>query len=174
MAIMISNGHKYLSVRDAIVVDDADDVIVLSSLRLSTSSLETNHFYQPSVWPIPSAIDGETLGITGFPGDFRKIVGRDLNPGSWHVECPCIVGSGGRCLIPGINYGAERESVLHVENPPPLADIGGSSGAPVFAWRNGEAVLVGIVTDGTDGAGVDSTIWISPLTGLQQNGMLSI
>jgi hypothetical protein len=173
MAIMISNGHRYLSVRDAQYIDEVDDVIVLSSANLSAAVLEKNHFYSPPTWPIPPAVDGEILGVTGFPGDYRKIHGRDINPGSWHIECPCIVGSGGRYLIPGISHGAERESVPHVDSPPPLNDIGGSSGAPAFAWRDGKAVLVGIVTDGTENGGVQSTLWISSLARLNEDGQFS-
>jgi hypothetical protein len=173
MTIMISNGQRYLSVTDATIVDESDDVVVLRSDRLTGGNLVKNLFYRPAEWPIPALREGETVGITGFPGDYRTVKNYDLNPGSWHIECPCVVGSAGRYLIPGINLGGERESVLHVESPPPLEDIGGTSGAPVFAWRDGRAVLVGIVTDGTQGAGVQSTIWISPLVGLNRDGRLT-
>ena len=173
MTIAIPNGQKFLSVTDASVVAEADDVVVLKSVRLSACTPEGKSFYHPLEWPIPPINDSEIVGFTGFPKDYRKISGYQFDTGSWHTECPCRVGSGGRYLIPGSNLGAERESVQHVKNPPPLEDIGGSSGAPVFVWRDGRAILIGIVTDGTDGAGVQSTIWISPLTKLQENGKLT-
>lgn len=174
-AIVIPDGNTFISVRDARVAgeDRERDLVVLSSETLSRRRLETKVFYSPENWPIPAPRNEETLGFIGYPGEIRETKGLGLAVASWYLEHPCSVGASGACLIPGTNFGIQRVQVNHVPNPPKIENLGGSSGAPVFAFRNEKPTLVGVITDGSLNQGLQSTLQIASLGRLTHDGSFS-
>jgi len=175
-AIVIPDGDTFISLRDALIAgEDHDrDLVLLKSETLSRRHLKTKMFYSPKNWPIPAPRDKETLGFIGYPGEIRKTKGLGIAVASWYLEHPCWIGASGRCLIPGTNLGEERVQVNHVPDPPEIASVGGSSGAPVFALRDGTPILVGIVTDGSSDQGLQSTLQVETLGHLAPDGSFSV
>ncbi len=170
--IAVSSGSHLISLRDAEVVDQDEilDLTILRSPRITEAILQGNQFYQPLRLPPPPLIAGEIVGFIGFPGQLREIKGLHISPLSWYLEHPCYPGIGDKFMIPG--FGEERQLVNHVEQAPAVDDVGGSSGAPVFAYRDGRVELVGVVTEGTTGANPSSTFQISSIRRLKADGTL--
>ncbi len=173
MSVGIPIGAKVISLLDAKIVDhDEDlDIAVLFCPGFQKIDMSNKAFHQTTSWPPTPPHDEETVGFIGFPGELRKVRGMTLTCPSIYWEGPCQIGKSGSYLMLGAPF-LPRRRVDHVPNAPEVSDIGGVSGAPVFALRNGSPQLIGLVKRGTEKAGLESSIQVTPIYRIRSDGKI--
>lgn len=165
------------------------DLAVLShpfieSLPVRQTNLATHRESAPKAcygafrWPMGPAVDRDELCFSGYPRELRGIRGTDeINCVSCFVEDRCCVSQLGKIYM--TDGGPPRRQLNHQFGTPTLTNLGGISGSPVFAKRNGAAELVGVVVSGpgdeaneplSTEATANRAIWVSPIHLLRANG----
>jgi hypothetical protein len=174
MSICIGMGQRVVSLLDIepVDIDDELDIVVLRAPAEIDERMGKKSFYRANKWPLPPATDGETLGVLGFPGELRTPTGFTVETNSFYYENTCHVSVRGTLLI-GAFPEEPPEIVVHVDFPVnPVKSLGGISGAPVFALRDGQPVWVGVVKRGPEGDGATAGLQATPSHFIQANGKL--
>lgn len=173
MSICVGMGQRVVSLLEAEPLDISDelDLVVLRAPSEIANRMGKKAFYRTNVWPLPSALDGETLGVLGFPGELRRPNGFTVETNSFYYENTCAVST--RTILIGAFQKEPPETVVHIDRAVnPVKDFGGISGAPVFALRGGNPVWVGVVKRGAEGPGVEAGLQASPSHFVQADGKL--
>lgn len=173
MSICLGMGQRVVSLleEDPVSIDDELDLVVLRAPAGIDERMGKKQFYRTNAWPLAPAVDGETLGVLGYPGELRHPQEFTVETNSFYYENSCAVS--GRGILIGAFQSEPPVTVVHVNRAvKPVKDFGGISGAPVFALRDGRAAWVGVVKRGAAGSGIEAGIQASPSHWLQADGKI--
>jgi hypothetical protein len=173
MSICVGTGQRVVSLLEAEPIDISDelDLVVLRAPPEIDERIGKKAFYRTNTWPLAQAMDGETLGVVGFPGELRRPTGFSVETNSFYYQNTCAVSA--RTILIGAFPEEPPEIVTHVSRSvKSLKNFGGISGAPVFALRGDQPVWVGVLKRGAEGSGIEAGIQATPSNFIHANGRL--
>jgi len=175
MSIGIGMHPRVVSLLEAEPVDINEelDLVVLRAPAEITERMGNKAFYRTNTWPLAPALDGETLGVLGFPGELRRPRGLTIETNSFYYENMCAVSA--RSILIGAFQDELPVTVTHTDRAvKPMKSFGGISGAPVFVLRAGQPVWVGVVKRGAAGSGAEAGLQATHAHFIQTDGRLCV
>ncbi len=173
--ILIGLAPKVVSLLgvEPVDIDDELDLVVLPAPSAVEACLGKKRFYQTRRWPLAPAVENETLGVLGFPGEVRRPRQYAIETNSFYYENACAVSARGSSLLLGAFSPEPPVTVVHVNRATkPVTAFGGISGAPVFALRAGQPAWVGVIKRGAAGRGVEAGLQATPSGFIQAGGTI--
>jgi len=163
-------GEECVEVR-ADLADSDEKHLDLAILRPSHPRLlvsSSKEFYRPTLWPPSAVIAGDVVCVVGFPGSLRSPTETDITF-KLAAFVVSVTSVSDRHIVLADERNDRHSILVEVSNPDDL-DVGGLSGAPVFAFRVSGPEFVGIVYEGH--GGVNGTLFASHAKYLGPDGVL--